>query len=83
MNTWISYLITALATVGQQPVVDFLQAIHDKNIKLYRVIIFDADYALSEGQVAALKSATKIDDQLVAAAQGILKASASANGITL
>lgn len=83
MNTWVSYLITALATVGQQPVVDFLQAIHDKNIKLYRVIIFDADYALSEGKVAALKTATNIDDGIINAVQGILNASASANGITL
>lgn len=83
MNTWVGYLITALATVGQQPVVDLLQAIHDKNLKLYRVIIYDADYALSEGQIAATKTVTKIDDELVAAAKGILNASASANGITL
>lgn len=83
MNNWISYLITALATVGQQPIVDLLQAIHDKNIKLYRVIIYDADYALSEGQIAATKTATNIDDDIVKAAQGILNASATANGITL
>lgn len=83
MNTWISYLITALATVGQEPVVDFLQSIHDKNVKLYRVIIYDADYALSEGQVAATKTATNIDDSLIAAARQILTASATKNGITL
>lgn len=83
MNTWISYLITALATVGQKPVVDFLQAIHEKDAKLYLAIIYGADYALSEGQIAATKTATNIDDTLVAAAQEILKASASANGITL
>ena len=83
MNTWISYIITALATVGQKPVVDFLQSIHDKDVKLYNAIIYGADYALSEGQVAATKTATNIDDSLVEAAQGILKASATVNGITL
>lgn len=83
MNNWVDYLISALATVGEQPLVDVLQVIHDKNLKLYRVIIYDVDYALSEGQIAATKTKTTIDDDLVKAAQGILNASATKNGITL
>lgn len=79
----IGLLITALKSVGKEPVVDFLQALHDKNPKLYLAIISVSDYLLSEGQVAATKTATTIDDVIVAALQEILAASATKNGITL
>lgn len=79
----VGLLISAFKLVGQQPLVDLLQTINVKSPKLYKLIIYGADYALSEAQVAATKTATKIDDEVVEALQGVLSASASANGLTL
>jgi hypothetical protein len=79
----VPLLISALKAAGKQPAVDFLQSFHDKNVKLYRLIIYGLDYGLSEGAIAAVKSKTNIDDEMVAALQEIVAASAAVNGITL
>lgn len=79
----IGLLISALKTAGKEPLVTLLQAIYDKNIKQYRAIVFVTDYLLSEGQLAATKTSTNIDDEVVAALQEIVAASATKNGITL
>lgn len=79
----VPLLISALKAAGKQPAVDFLQSFHDKNVKLYRLIIYGLDYGLSEGAVVALKSKTNIDDEMIAALQEIVSASAVANDLTL
>ena len=79
----LGLLISALATAGTTPAVSLLQSIHDKNPKQYRALVYVLDYGLSEGADLALKTATKVDDETVAALQAILRASATQNGITL
>lgn len=76
-------LISIFETVGETPAVDFLQSIHDKNLKFWRVIIYDADYGLELERSRAVKTATSLDDKLVTAFQTIITASALKNGITL
>ena len=79
----LGLLISALLTVGKEPAVTFLQSIYLKDSKLYKLVIFGLDYALSEGQVAALKSENKIDDSLIVALKEVIAASASSNSIIL
>jgi hypothetical protein len=79
----VGLIISALLTVGTEPAVTFLQSIHDKNLKLYRAIVYSLDFLLTEGANAASKTETKIDDQLAVALRQVLNASASANSISL
>lgn len=80
---FVALLMPILLTVGKEPAVTFLQSIFLKDVKLYKLIIAGLDYALSEGQIAALKTTTTIDDALISVIREIVVSSASSNGITL
>jgi len=79
----VSMLITAFKLVGKQPIVDVLQSLYTNNPSLYGAAIGVANFGLSEAQIAAAKTTTTIDDNVVAALREVIKASAAKNNVTL
>lgn len=76
-------LISALVAGEQDAVLTFLQSFYTKDPDEYKAIIYLANFGLKKAADAATKSATQLDDQTIAAAKGLLTASALKNGITL
>lgn len=76
-------LISALVAGEQDAVLTFLQSFYTKDPDEYKALIFLANYGLKKAAEAATKSETTLDDQTIAAAKGLLTASAAKNGITL
>lgn len=76
-------LISALVAGEQEAVLSFLQSFYTRDADQYKALIFLANYGLKKAAEAAEKSTTKLDDQTIAAAKGLLVASAQKNGITL
>lgn len=76
-------LISALVAGEQEAILAFLQSFYTKDPDEYKAIIYLANFGLKKAADAATKSATQLDDQTIAAAKGLLAASALKNGITL
>ena len=78
-NLLLQALVTAERPVGIQ----LLQSIHDKDVDEYEAIIYVAKYLIKKGDALAAKTTTTLDDNGLAALQGLITDSAAQNGITL
>lgn len=76
-------LLATFYSMGKPQLQKYLQDLHDKNEAWYKAAIFTANAGVQEGNKAAAKTATQLDDAALADIQDTLVTSAKANGITL
>lgn len=76
-------LIGALVAAEKDVAIKAMQSIYELDSDLYTGGLYIAKYALKKGATEALKTATSLDDQGVAALQSLITASGANNGIIL